>query len=457
MKLNVSSFYDGLLMDKIFLGAVSMANKWHKTEFPGVRFKEHPIRKNGVKKDRYFSIYYRLNGKRKEEGVGWASEKWTVTNKQTGETKTENWTSSKASALLNELKRNQRTGEGPQTLAEKRRLATEKRKAEENRREQDAVNSITFEKFFEDVYKPIAEKNKKAGTLAAEKGHFKKWLKPELGKMPFAHIKPFHLEKLKKKMLDAGRTPRTIQYCFATFRQVWNHAKINDLVNTDSPTKKVKTPSFDNKRLRFLTQEEAAAVLKNLQTRSENLYHMALLSLHTGMRANEIFSLTWGDVDFLNDSLTIRDSKSGKTRYVYLTNDTREMFQSLWQGQASNDFVFKNRKTRKIDRISHSFQRAVDDLKLNQNVSDSRLHVCFHTLRHTFASWHIQNGTDLYTLKELLGHSTIQLTERYSHLRPDGLKKAVQSLDKKINGKSESNQHENKAEVRNLSGYSYSQ
>ena len=51
-------------------------------------------------------------------------------------------------------------------------------------------------------------------------------------------------------------------------------------------------------------------------------------------------------------------------------------------------------------------------------------------MRHTFSSWHVQNGTDLYTVKELLGHSTIQLTERYSHLRPDGLKKATATLEK---------------------------
>ena len=51
---------------------------------------------------------------------------------------------------------------------------------------------------------------------------------------------------------------------------------------------------------------------------------------------------------------------------------------------------------------------------------------------HTFASWHVQNGTDLYTVKELLGHSTIQLTERYSHLRPDGLKKAARNFDEKV-------------------------
>ncbi len=55
-----------------------MAVKWHKTSYPGVRYREHSTRKNGVRKDRYFSIYYRLNGKNKEEGLGWSSQGWSV-------------------------------------------------------------------------------------------------------------------------------------------------------------------------------------------------------------------------------------------------------------------------------------------------------------------------------------------------------------------------------------------
>jgi site-specific recombinase XerD len=71
----------------------------------------------------------------------------------------------------------------------------------------------------------------------------------------------------------------------------------------------------------------------------------------------------------------------------------------------------------------------VKELKLNKGVTDRRDKASFHTCRHTFASWHAQNGTDLYVLKKLLGHSTIQLTERYSHLRVDSLKVASQNFN----------------------------
>ena len=102
----------------------------------------------------------------------------------------------------------------------------------------------------------------------------------------------------------------------------------------------------------------------------------------------------------------------------------------MYHEQLSSELVFKNTKGGKLERISNTFLRTVDELGFNDGVVDRRDKAIFHTCRHTFASWHVQNGTDLYTVKELLGHSTIQLTERYSHLRPDGLKQATHLFDK---------------------------
>ena len=78
-----------------------------------------------------------------------------------------------------------------------------------------------------------------------------------------------------------------------------------------------------NRRERFLTQDEANTLLHEIKTRSEQIYNMTLLSLHTGARAKEIFTLTWGLVDFNNDSISIRDSKGG-SRHVYMTNAIKD-------------------------------------------------------------------------------------------------------------------------------------
>ena len=71
--------------------------KWVKTNFPGVRYREHETRKHGVRRDQYFTIRYKLHGKDKEEGLGWTSEDWTA---------------AKAYDRLKELKENQKVARG---------------------------------------------------------------------------------------------------------------------------------------------------------------------------------------------------------------------------------------------------------------------------------------------------------------------------------------------------------
>ncbi len=104
------------------------------------------------------------------------------------------------------------------------------------------------------------------------------------------------------------------QYVMATLRQVWNKARRDKLVSGDSPTRNVKIPKFDNRRQRFLSHAEADLLLKALKEKDESLYKMALLSLHTGMRASEIFNLTWGCIDTQRGIITILDAKSGHGR-----------------------------------------------------------------------------------------------------------------------------------------------
>ena len=93
-----------------------MVQKWRGTPFPGVRYREHPKRKHGVKLDRYFVIRYRLNGKQKQEALGWSSQGWTA---------------QKAATVLSDLKKSHVLGEGPQSLNEKREAEVQRRELEE--------------------------------------------------------------------------------------------------------------------------------------------------------------------------------------------------------------------------------------------------------------------------------------------------------------------------------------
>jgi len=378
-------------------------------------FKKHPSRKHGVKYDRYFKAEYQHQKKRISFNFGWESDGWSI---------------SKCQEKLKWYKANAKAGNGPTCPKDEREIEHEKKEAESIKAETQKKLDLTFDDFFHGRYIPAAKTHKKPFTVENEKGLYKNWILPELGHLSFNKIKAFNLEKIRKNMTDAKRSPRSTQYVLALVRQCWNMAIAHEVITEPFP--KIKTKKFDNKRLRFFSHDEAAALLEELMKRSEQVHDMALLSLHTGARAGEIFALTWGAVDLVGGVLTAKDSKSGKNRFLYLTRATRAVLEKRFQGQGSDAFVFPDRNGDKVKSVSDTFERVVERLGLNVGVTDPRDKATFHTLRHTFASWHVQNGTDLYTVKELLGHSTIALTERYSHLRPDALKQTAELFDKMV-------------------------
>jgi integrase len=398
-----------------------MPKQWHSTQFPGVRYRNHKSRRFNNKPDRYFAIRYRANGKPKEEGIGWASEGWNA---------------KKASLMLADLKKAHLNGEGPQTLGQKRAEEQERREAEKLEKERIAKETLTYSEYFKKLYYPEAKINKDRRSYTREESLHRLWVKPVIGKMPFKNIKPFHLEKVKKSMKDAGLSPRSMQYALAVVRQVFNHAIQNGVFKGTHPVRFVKKPKVDNKRMRFLTPTEAQTLMADLKKRSAKLYEMACLALHCGLRAGEIFNLTWGCIDFDTNSILLVDTKGGRNRTVYMTELVKQILESKKIGKPT-DLVFLNRKGNKVAEISNAFGRAVNEMGLNEGIKDDRMKVIFHTLRHTYASWLVQNGVDLYTVKELMGHSTLAMTERYAHLANENLKNAVKVLEGNLNNGNE--------------------
>ena len=236
-------------------------------------------------------------------------------------------------------------------------------------------------------------------------------------------IAPFHLEKLKKVMAEGEQSPRSIEYALAVIRQIFNTAKRLGVYGGESPTSRVKAPKVDNGRLRFLTHEEATAILNALKAKSSDVHDITLLSLFAGLRFGEIASLTWQDVNLKKGVLTIRDAKAG-SRYAFLTEQAAIMLKGRSEDQdraakkngterKPSDYVFQGRKGL-MDRISATFARTIEELKLNDGIDDPRLKVYFHSCRHSFGSWLVEEGVDLYTVQKLLGHKTNVMTQRYA-------------------------------------------
>lgn len=161
---------------------------------------------------------------------------------------------------------------------------------------------------------------------------------------------------------------------------------------------------------------------------------MALLSLHCGMRAGEIFNLTWDKVNLTKGELLLVDTKNGEARISYLTDQTREMLRRRSVDCKHKRFVFvaTNSKTgetpKPYTQVPVTFARTVAELKLNEGVTDSRDKIVFHSLRHTYASWLVDNGASLPIVRDLLGHKNLVMTSRYSHVSAEAQRAAVAAL-----------------------------
>jgi integrase len=392
---------------------------WEKTEYPGVYFRLLQSARHGIGKDYTISIRYQFTGRNHHEVVGRASE--GNTPKQ-------------AFLLLSELKNNQKRGDGPVTLQEKRELEHTRKENERIEAEKLDKEGMTFSSLFE-IYL-VQQKTDEKKSWNDELILFKNWIEPVIGKLRLLDVAPIHLERIKANMKATGKrtgwgglSARYISYALAVCRQVFNYGKRHDHFFGDNPTEKVKKPFADNRRMRFLTHEEAQTLLDEISVHSVLTYRITLISLHCGLRFGEVAGLMWQDLNFQDDTMLIRNPKNGQTRVAFMTDAVKAMFLEMEPGKA-RDFVFQNAgKSDRMSQIPDSFMKAVNKIKLNDSIEDSKLKVVFHTCRHSFASWLVADGTDLFRVRELMGHKSIAMTARYSHLAPDTLRKAVKSME----------------------------
>ena len=143
----------------------------------------------------------------------------------------------------------------------------------------------------------------------------------------------------------------------------------------------------------------------------------------------EVFSLNWNDIDLEHGNISIKDPKSGESRNAYITAPLKTMFQEIKNSiPRTRGLVFRDKKGNKIREISNVFDRTVDKLGFNKDITDRRDKVVAHTLRHTFASWLAMQGEPIITIQKLMGHSNLEMTLRYAHLSPSHERTAVEKL-----------------------------
>lgn len=396
--------------------------QWLSTQYPGVRYREHATRKqrNG-QTDKYYTIRFRVNGARKEERLGWASEGWNA---------------EKAYKVLSGILAGVRTGEGPQSLAEKRDIAAREKAVKEAEERRTNAGNMTLADFFQVVYMPRAKREKR--SWLTDEQRIAKSINPALGKYPLRAITRDDIQTYIDTLVDAGMAPATVKQYMGIIRRAYNMARetIIDgaVVFADiNPATGLRLPAVHNSRERYLTAKETDNLIEAAaKLRSPDLHDAIILSLNTGLRLGELMRLRWGDIDTQAGIITVPDEDKRKPggkvpinksalavlecrRAILPSSHEDKVFPPVAGGTLRNN-------------ISEMFRKMADEAGLNKGVSDTRHKIVFHSLRHTFASWLALAGTDIYRIKTLMRHKSISMTMRYAHLIPDATKEAVHNL-----------------------------
>jgi integrase len=278
-------------------------------------------------------------------------------------------------------------------------------------------------------YYKWAEDNKK--SYIDDKSRCNNYLLPLFGKKRLSEISTFHLEGLKSKLKKKGLAPKTIAHVLTLFRAIVNKAILWKLWDGQNPIKGLDMPNIANERDRYLSYEQTALLLNELKKVSQKVHDISLIALHTGMRFGEITNLKLQDIEWDNGTINIADPKNKKSRKAYMTPAVKVVLKEIVHKRSDmtrDDFLFLARQGKPITEVSDTFKRVIEKLGFNRGVKDSRQKISFHSLRHTFASMLIKQGENLYTVKELLGHKSLKMTERYAHLCEDSKKQAAAKL-----------------------------
>jgi len=216
-------------------------------------------------------------------------------------------------------------------------------------------------------------------------------------------------EKLGYQLKKTGkpRAASTINCLRARLSAIFRYAIENDYV-TSNPVAGTKTWTLNNKRERFLNDEERSRLLDVCrQSEWARLYLLVLMALTTGARLGEMLNLRWSDLDLAKRRATLHKTKNGSKRVLTLpvtVIDELMGFREIGKG-----LLFPSqRKPDKPFEFRKHWNRAVKDTGLD----DFR----FHDLRHSAASYLVMNGATLYEAGEVLGHKSLQTTKRYAHL-----------------------------------------
>lgn len=280
------------------------------------------------------------------------------------------------------------------------------------------------------LYADVTLLNSDERSQRIETGRWKNYIEQIFGSQELSEISNLDIAKFNAHLRKTkSLSPQTVYHILSLIRRIFNNAVKYGIYKGEIPL--IEMPKFDNRRQRFLTKSEAENLLFTLNIMSPLWHDISFLALQTGLRAGELLNLTINHVSLGKRLIYIFDSKNKLTRVIPVNEDAYSILE-YYKTQHSH-YLFVNSLGVPFGQVSPCFRKAVEICQLNKGITDRRLKIVFHSLRHTFASWLVQDGYDLRVVGKLLGHSSTVMTERYAHLSPNQAFAAVNSSALKIN------------------------
>ncbi|MGA1825947.1 MAG: tyrosine-type recombinase/integrase [bacterium] len=262
-----------------------------------------------------------------------------------------------------------------------------------------------------------AYKEAKPGVkgLVIDKYRYQKHIAPIFGSKEPKELHPFIVNKLRNTLLKTLE-PGTVKKVLELLRRIINWGVRNNLCEGINFT--IEMPIVNNLKTEDLTPCQLSRLLEAIDDdtniQAGNLMKMAL---YTGMRRGELFKLKWDNIDFERGFISIQDPKGGPDQKIPLNDAARELLHN--HPRIESDYVFPGKGGKKRVCIKKQVNRIKKRAGLPKDFRP------LHGLRHVYASMLASSGkVDMYTLQKLLTHKSPLMTQRYSHLRDESLKRA---------------------------------
>jgi integrase len=274
---------------------------------------------------------------------------------------------------------------------------------------------------FKVQYLPYARTNLAPNTILLYEGALRSFVRV-LGDKQMGHYTPFEIERFKSLRLADGVSPSKVNMDFRSVKAFFQVAVKWGII-PKNPFVGVKQLRIPQMRPVFLSKDEFSRVTAAIPRQwFRDLVTFAVLTM---MRVGEIVNLSWESIDLTRRLIQVENKadfrvKSRRPRTIPM-NDWVYQLLSAQTNKSGYVFQFPDKRKLNINYVSKTFKGYV-------KVSGIRQDIHFHSLRHTGASWLVQNGASIYAVQRLLGHSSIQVTMGYSHLVTDELHGVVNSI-----------------------------